>query len=117
MPFETIQGMKIYYEVHGEGDTMVLLHHGFGCTKMWKDIYPSLVAAGYRVVMYDRRGYGRSGREMTFRSSTKATDSARRASGTWPCCERNSGSIPFTSSASARGEWLAWTSPLFIPVG
>jgi len=66
MPFETIQGMKIYYEVHGEGDTMVLLHHGFGCTKMWKDIYPSLVAAGYRVVMYDRRGYGRSGRGDDF---------------------------------------------------
>jgi len=39
---------------------MILLHHGFGCTKMWKDIYPGLVEAGYRVVLYDRRGYGRS---------------------------------------------------------
>jgi pimeloyl-ACP methyl ester carboxylesterase len=27
---------------------------------MWEEIYPGLVAAGYRVIMYDRRGYGRS---------------------------------------------------------
>jgi pimeloyl-ACP methyl ester carboxylesterase len=27
---------------------------------MWKNIYPALVEAGHRVVMYDRRGYGRS---------------------------------------------------------
>jgi pimeloyl-ACP methyl ester carboxylesterase len=62
MPFETIHGIKIYYEDHGQGDTVVLLHHGFGCTKMWKDIYPPLVDSGYRVVMYDRRGYGQSAR-------------------------------------------------------
>jgi pimeloyl-ACP methyl ester carboxylesterase len=60
VPFETVHGIKIYYEVHGEGDTVVLLHHGFGCTRMWKDIYPPLVEDGYRVVMYDRRGYGQS---------------------------------------------------------
>jgi pimeloyl-ACP methyl ester carboxylesterase len=60
VPFETIHGKKIYYEVHGSGDTVVLLHHGFGCTRMWKEIYPSLLKAGYRVLMYDRRGYGQS---------------------------------------------------------
>jgi len=60
MPFGTIQGNNIYYEVYGSGDTVVLLHHGFGCTRMWEKIYPSLVEAGYRVVMYDRRGYGQS---------------------------------------------------------
>jgi pimeloyl-ACP methyl ester carboxylesterase len=60
MPFETIHGIKIYYEVHGEGDTIVLLHHGFGCTEIWKDLYPPLIDRGFRVVMYDRRGYGRS---------------------------------------------------------
>ena len=66
MPFETIQGIDLYYEDHGQGDTVVLLHHGFGCTKMWKCIYPPLVNAGYRVVMHDRRGYGQSGRGDDF---------------------------------------------------
>ena len=60
MPFMRINGLKIYYEVHGNGEAVVLLHHGFGCSKMWKDIAPGLVEKGYRVVMYDRRGYGRS---------------------------------------------------------
>lgn len=60
MPIESINGYKIYFEDHGSGDAIVLLHHGFGCLEMWKDIYPALVGAGYRVVLYDRRGYGRS---------------------------------------------------------
>ena len=60
MPFADIKGLKIYYEMHGDGDAIVLLHHGFGCTKMWKDIYPAFVEKGYRIVMYDRRGYGQS---------------------------------------------------------
>lgn len=66
MSFVNIRGIKVYYEVHGDGDTIVLLHHGFGSTKMWKDIYPSLVEKGYRVIMYDRRGYGQSERGTDF---------------------------------------------------
>jgi pimeloyl-ACP methyl ester carboxylesterase len=58
MPYVKINTLKVYYESHGEGETLILLHHGFGCTKMWKDIWPTLVKAGYRVVLYDRRGYG-----------------------------------------------------------
>jgi pimeloyl-ACP methyl ester carboxylesterase len=60
MPFETIRGFRIYYEDHGKGETILLLHHGFGCTRIWKEIRPPLVNRGYRVVMYDRRGFGRS---------------------------------------------------------
>ncbi|MFH1349652.1 MAG: alpha/beta hydrolase [Pseudomonadota bacterium] len=63
MPFEQINGLKVYYEIHGDGGekgTIVLLHHGFGCTQIWKVIYPRLVENGYRVIAYDRRGFGRS---------------------------------------------------------
>ncbi|MGD8385522.1 MAG: alpha/beta hydrolase [Desulfobacteraceae bacterium] len=66
MPFETINGFRIYIEDHGHGDVMVLLHHGFGCTRMWKDIYPVFLDRGYRVVLYDRRGYGRSEKDENF---------------------------------------------------
>lgn len=66
MAFTSINGTKIYHEVHGRGDTIVLLHHGFACTKMWKGIYPALVEKGYKVIMYDRRGYGRSERGPDF---------------------------------------------------
>ncbi|NNF99646.1 MAG: alpha/beta hydrolase [Desulfobacteraceae bacterium] len=60
MPFERINGLNVYYESHGRGEVIVLLHNGFSCTKMWDEIYPALVSAGYRVVSFDRRGYGRS---------------------------------------------------------
>jgi pimeloyl-ACP methyl ester carboxylesterase len=63
MPFETINHINIYYEHHGQAagkEAIVLLHHGFGCTKIWKEIYPPLVEKGYQVLMYDRRGYGQS---------------------------------------------------------
>lgn len=62
MPFEEINGLKIYYEVHGEeeAETIILLHHGFGCVKIWGGVFQRFVDAGYRVVMYDRRGFGRS---------------------------------------------------------
>lgn len=67
MPYAEINGNRLYYEVHGDGDTILLLHHGFGCTKIWKEIYPPLLEAGYRIVMYDRRGYGRSEKGSDFR--------------------------------------------------
>lgn len=60
MAYLNVNGLKVYYESHGKGEAIVLLHHGFGCTEMWKDIYPGLVEKGHRVVMYDRRGFGRS---------------------------------------------------------
>lgn len=60
MPFEKVNGLKIYYEVHGEGETIIFLHHGFGCTRIWRDIIPRFVAEGYQAVVFDRRGFGRS---------------------------------------------------------
>ena len=60
MPQIRLNGLNLYYETHGEGETIVLLHNGFSCTKMWSQIHPRLVAAGYRVLAYDRRGYGQS---------------------------------------------------------
>ncbi len=53
-------GAKVYYEVHGQGPPVVLLHHGFGSLEMWREICPRLAAAGFRVITYDRPGYGRS---------------------------------------------------------
>ncbi|HPP06087.1 MAG TPA: alpha/beta hydrolase [Syntrophorhabdaceae bacterium] len=66
MPYQLINNIKIYYEDHGFGPPIVLLHHGFGCTEMWNRIYPGLVSAGYRVIMYDRRGFGKSEKGIDF---------------------------------------------------
>ncbi len=66
MAMITLNGFDCYYEIHGGGEPIVLLHHGFGCTKMWKDIFPGLVSHGYRVILYDRRGFGKSDKRGFF---------------------------------------------------
>ena len=67
MPYAELLAKRIYFEVHGVGDPLVMIHHGFGRTKTWDKIYPAMVEAGYRVVMYDRRGYGQSERDADFK--------------------------------------------------
>jgi pimeloyl-ACP methyl ester carboxylesterase len=67
LPYTEIKGLKVNYEVHGEGEPVVLLHHGFGCLKMWEDVWPRLTAAGFQVVLYDRRGYGSTERGPEWR--------------------------------------------------
>lgn len=51
---------KLCYDDHGQGP-VVLLIHGFPlCRKMWQPQLTALVAAGYRVITPDLRGYGDS---------------------------------------------------------
>ncbi|HVN96814.1 MAG TPA: alpha/beta hydrolase [Syntrophorhabdaceae bacterium] len=47
---------------------VILMHHGFGCSKIWKAVYPAVMARGYTVVMFDRRGFGRSERGSDFQN-------------------------------------------------
>jgi pimeloyl-ACP methyl ester carboxylesterase len=63
-----VNGRSLYVEQSGapDGQAVVLLHHGLGSTDAWKGQIPVLTAAGYRVVVYDRRGYGRSAPRSSF---------------------------------------------------
>ena len=50
---------RLYYEVAGEGETLVLGHAGFVDGSMWDDQW-DVFAQQYRVIRYDMRGYGKS---------------------------------------------------------
>jgi pimeloyl-ACP methyl ester carboxylesterase len=52
----------LYYELHGppSGPLVVLLHHGLGILDAWEEQLPALTEAGFRVLAYDRWGYGQS---------------------------------------------------------
>ena len=54
--------MDLYYEVRGDaaGPPVLLLHGGIGNMEEWDNLSPALVDAGYRVVLMDSRGRGRS---------------------------------------------------------
>lgn len=71
-----INGHEIYRELHGPraGPTMVLLHHGLGSVRAWRTITPGLASGGFRVMAYDRWGYGRSARRPAFDIPSFRTD-------------------------------------------
>ena len=56
-------GARIWYATFGTGPPVVLLHGGLGHSGNWGYQVPALVAAGYRVVLIDSRGHGRSTRD------------------------------------------------------
>jgi non-heme chloroperoxidase len=54
--------IEIYYEDHGEGRPVVLIHGYPLNSDSWERQERALLGAGYRVIRYDRRGFGNSSR-------------------------------------------------------
>jgi pimeloyl-ACP methyl ester carboxylesterase len=54
-----LQGAPLYYEVRGQGTPLVLIHAGVTDCRMWDAQWEAL-AADFRLVRFDLRGYGRS---------------------------------------------------------
>jgi peroxiredoxin len=67
MPMPTIQTAgpnptELYYYEQGQGKPVVLIHGWPLSHRMWESQITALAEAGYRVIAYDRRGFGQSGR-------------------------------------------------------
>ncbi len=56
-------GARIWYAAYGSGAPVILLHGGLGHSGNWGYQVPALVAGGYRAVVIDSRGHGRSTRD------------------------------------------------------
>lgn len=56
------QPIELYVEDNGEGRPVVLLHGWPLDSRSWEPQLHTLLSAGYRVITYDRRGFGRSSR-------------------------------------------------------
>lgn len=52
--------IELYYEDHGSGKPVVLIHGWPLSGRAWEQQVPALIEAGYRVITYDRRGFGQS---------------------------------------------------------
>ena len=70
MPYITVGkensgGTEVYYEDHGSGQPVVLIHGYPLDGHSWEKQLPVLLEAGKRVITYDRRGYGRSSQPTT----------------------------------------------------
>jgi len=63
MPYTTKQNEKnyqLYYEDFGHGQPIILIHGWPLSGKSWEAQVPVLLELGYRVISYDRRGFGKS---------------------------------------------------------
>ena len=57
--------IELYYEDHGEGQPVVLIHGYPLDGHSWEKQSRALLDAGYRVITYDRRGFGQSSQPTT----------------------------------------------------
>src|SRR5512141_1764797 len=57
---ENSTDIELYYEDHGSGQPVVLIHGYPLDGSSWEKQTTALLGAGYRVITYDRRGFGQS---------------------------------------------------------
>ncbi len=105
MTYADVGGLRIWYEEHGTGKPLVLLHGGYGSTETFAPVRQAL-AARRRLITVDLRGHGRTGGlDRPLRYESMADDLAGllrhlglpRADvlgyslgGGWPCVPRSS---------------------------
>ena len=70
MPFVTVGKensgqIDLYYEDHGSGAPVVLIHGYPLSGRGWDKQLPTLLECGYRAITYDRRGFGKSSQPVT----------------------------------------------------
>jgi len=62
---ENSTDLELYYEDHGSGDPLVLIHGYPLSGSSWEKQLPVLLESGHRVITYDRRGFGKSSQPTT----------------------------------------------------
>ena len=61
MPYANNKGVKIYYEVEGEGPPLVMAHGAGGTLESWRARgYTAALKDNFKMVLFDARGHGRS---------------------------------------------------------
>ena len=63
-------GLEMYYETHGSGEPLILMHGGVGAIEMFGEVLP-LLAEGRQAIGVDLQAHGRTAdidRPMTFES-------------------------------------------------
>lgn len=72
---ENSGNIDLYYEDHGTGKPVVLVHGWPLSGSSWEKQVPVLLDAGYRVITYDRRGFGESSKPVSgYNYDTLASD-------------------------------------------
>jgi pimeloyl-ACP methyl ester carboxylesterase len=57
--YAPVNGLQMYYEIHGQGEPLLLLHGAFGTVELWGPILETL-AANRQVIAVELQGHGRT---------------------------------------------------------
>lgn len=74
--YAPVNGLNLYYEIHGSGEPLILLHGGLGAIEMFGDVLP-LLAKTRRVIAVDLQAHGRTAdidRPMSFEAMADDID-------------------------------------------
>ncbi|AYY13034.1 alpha/beta hydrolase [Actinobacteria bacterium YIM 96077] len=66
-----VDGVRLAYRDRGSGEPVVFLHGTPSHSFIWREVVPEIERAGYRVVLFDLLGYGRSERPLTRDTSVR----------------------------------------------
>jgi pimeloyl-ACP methyl ester carboxylesterase len=58
--YADVNGLHLYYEIHGSGRPLMLLHGGLGSGEMFGPVIGLLANAGHQVILPDLQGHGRT---------------------------------------------------------
>ncbi|HTO49604.1 MAG TPA: alpha/beta hydrolase [Burkholderiales bacterium] len=76
--FAEVNGTRLYYEIAGSGEPVVLVHAFTLDTRMWNDQF-EVLARDFRVIRYDARGFGKSALPQPGEAYSNAEDLAALA--------------------------------------
>jgi pimeloyl-ACP methyl ester carboxylesterase len=57
--YARVNELDLYYQAHGAGEPLILLHGGLGALEMFSDLIP-LLTATRQVIVVDLQGHGRT---------------------------------------------------------
>jgi hypothetical protein len=76
-----VNGLEMYYEIHGEGEPLILLHGGVGAIEMFGEVLP-LLAEGRRVItLLQRRAEARRLARLAHQAGRASRSGLRLVSG------------------------------------
>ena len=66
MPYANANNISIYYEVHGDNGSPLLMIHGLGASKAgWPPPFIDLLSKHHRMIIFDNRGVGQSDKPIS----------------------------------------------------
>src|SRR5437763_6575206 len=58
--YSDVNGINLYYETHGAGSPLILLHGGLGSGEMFGEVLLPALAEKHQVIAVDLQGHGRT---------------------------------------------------------